>query len=198
LLDELAYQFAAHKFDLRYLMRAITSSEAYQRTSASSDASQDDPRLFARMAVRGLSPDQLFDSLLMAAQQETWPPALNQGAGGPNNPRAEFRRKFASVKDNQTETQTETLQALYLMNSKFIQDAVERHGGALHTITSAGPQVLMTRRLEELYLITLSRRPRPSEMDRLLKYVQQGGSATDALADIFWALLNSAEFRMNH
>ena len=33
LLDELARQFAAHEFDLKFLIRAITASQAYQLTS---------------------------------------------------------------------------------------------------------------------------------------------------------------------
>ena len=34
LLDELAKEFVAHDFDVQYLIRAITASDAYQRTSA--------------------------------------------------------------------------------------------------------------------------------------------------------------------
>src|SRR5262249_4853444 len=34
LLDLLAREFAAHKFDLKFLVRALTATQAYQRTSA--------------------------------------------------------------------------------------------------------------------------------------------------------------------
>src|SRR5262249_27583586 len=67
LLTELTRQFVAHKFDVKYLIRAITSSQAYQRTSAVTDPAQSEqPRLFARMALRGMTPEQLFDSLAQA------------------------------------------------------------------------------------------------------------------------------------
>jgi hypothetical protein len=49
--------------------------------------------------------------------------------------------------------------------------------------------------------VTLGRKPRPSELEKLVKYVNDGGSRGDAkaaLTDIFWALLNSAEFMLNH
>src|SRR5919204_660401 len=56
LLDELARAFAAHNFDTKFLIRAITSSQAYQRTSVVSHPSQKNPRAFARMPLRGLTP----------------------------------------------------------------------------------------------------------------------------------------------
>ena len=66
LLNLLAKDFADHQFDVQYLIRAITASRAYQLTSARTDKSQDDPTLFARMPLRGLTGEQLFDSLATA------------------------------------------------------------------------------------------------------------------------------------
>jgi hypothetical protein len=56
-------------------------------------------------------------------------------------------------------------------------------------------------RLRAFGSATLSRKPRAKELDRLVKYVTSGGpkgNETDALADVFWALLNSGEFMINH
>jgi Protein of unknown function (DUF1553)/Protein of unknown function (DUF1549) len=197
LLDELAYQFAAHKFDLKYLIRAITASQAYQRTSARSDPSQDDPRLFVRMAPRGLSPEQLFDSVLVATDYAASVPRPANREDERSNPRAEFVTKFANNADKRNQTQTSILQALYLMNSKFVAEALERPGGSLDAIAGAAAQVPLTRRIEELYLIALSRKPRAEEMERLRKYIDNGADRK-ALADVFWALLNSPEFILNH
>ncbi len=203
ILDELAYQFAAHKFDLKYLVRAITGTQAYRLTSVQSHDSQADPRLFARMAVRGLSPEQLFDSVQLATGWiDRTPNNMNRGFGfQPNTPRAQFLSKFANNKDKRTETQTSILQALFLMNSGFMADAVEK-GDCLKTIAGAGAHVPTSRRIEELYIITVSRKPKPAEMERLLKYVEtsnaSGAEPKKAMADIFWALLNSAEFILNH
>jgi len=198
LLDELAHQFAAHKFDLKYLIRAITGTQAYQRTSARSDGSQDDLRLFARMAPRGLSPDQLFDSVLAATDYADNVARPTSQEDGHSNPRGEFIRQFANSADKRTQTQTSILQALYLMNSRFVADALERPGGSLDAIANAAADVPLTRRIEELYLITLSRKPRAAEMERLRKYTDNGASDRKALADVFWALLNSPEFSLNH
>src|SRR5262249_56364282 len=66
LLDELAHQFVAHDFDLKYLIRAITGSQTYQRSSRQTHPRQAEPRLFARAASRALIPEQLYDSLVLA------------------------------------------------------------------------------------------------------------------------------------
>src|SRR5207248_3991949 len=42
LLAELSQQFVAHDYDIKFLVRAITASKAYQRTSSQLHASQAD------------------------------------------------------------------------------------------------------------------------------------------------------------
>ena len=199
LLDELAYQFAAHKFDLKYLIRALIYSRAYQLTSVQSHESQEDPRVFGRMAVRGLSPEQLFDNVQLATGYRV-SNTPNMGRGFPfqqNGPRGEFIARFSN-NDKRTERQTSILQALFLMNGKFLTEAVEHQGGCLDKIASAGAHVPTSKRIKELYIISLSREPRSEEMERMLKYVEAAGDQRKALSDIFWALLNSAEFILNH
>src|SRR5262249_14694730 len=46
LLDELARQFVAHRFDLHFLIRTITASRAYQLTSSATGSSHPEPSLF--------------------------------------------------------------------------------------------------------------------------------------------------------
>ena len=49
--------------------------------------------------------------------------------------------------------------------------------------------------------MVLSRKPRPEESERFVKYVDSTAAARDpanALADVFWVLLNSPEFLLNH
>lgn len=203
LLDELAFQLAAHNFDLKYLMQAIIGSQAYQLTSEQTHASQEDPRLFARAAVRGMSPEQLFDSVLLAVGYRGEPGGNqpNRFFGlQPGTPRGEFLSRFSNVADKRTETQTSILQALFLMNGKWINDVIELRDGNLDRIAGANSSVPMSRRITELYIITLSRKPTTNEMDRLLSYVENNpsGDAKKGLADIFWALLNSPEFILNH
>jgi hypothetical protein len=190
LLDELARQFVEHRYDLKFLIRAMLTSRAYGLTSRTTDPAQDDPRLFARMAVRGLAPEQIFDSLMEATRYEQVPPGA----------RAEFLARFANPAEKRTEAQTSILQALALMNGKLVADATSLARSA--TIGAADAPFFDTaERIEILYLAALSRKPRPDESARLVRYVDQGGPSGDpkqALADVFWALLNSSEFLFNH
>lgn len=195
LLAELTAQFVANKHDVKYLIRAITASRAYQRSSAASHVSQNQPRLFARMAVKGLTPEQLFDSLALATGFQD-PNGHPPGVIVPNTPRGDFLQMF-STQDGKTETQTSILQALTLMNGKLITNAtdVTANQKLAALLDGAGTNV---EKLGSLYLNTLSRLPRPEESARLLEYLDSQPDARAALADAFWALLNSSEFRFNH
>ncbi len=52
LLEELGQAMVRHHFDLQFLIRAITASRTYQRSSRQTDPSQDDPRLFGACRSR--------------------------------------------------------------------------------------------------------------------------------------------------
>jgi hypothetical protein len=198
LLDDLARGFVAAGFDTGYLIRAICLSQAYGRTSARTHASQDDPRLFARMAVKGLTAEQFYDSLALAVGHRDGgdrdPFAPDRGS-----PRGRFLAQFAP-QGRPGEPETSILQALTLMNGKFVTEATTPGRSATLTAVTQTPLMDTGQRVEALYLATLNRKPRPAELARLLPYVRRAdrGGEPERLADVFWMLLNSAEFRLNH
>jgi hypothetical protein len=202
LLDELAQRFVDHNFDLKYLVRAVVATQAYQRSSVASHPGQDDPRLFARMVIRGLSAEQLFDSLAEATEFQDNSPAITNRFVDPESltPRQKFLARFAH-QDKPTEAPTSILQALYLMNNSFVAERTSlEQNKTLATIADAA-RTDTSRRIETLFLVVLSRKPAAGELKRFVAYIDRGDPAGDhrkALADVFWALLNSAEFRLNH
>jgi Protein of unknown function (DUF1553)/Protein of unknown function (DUF1549) len=201
LLDEIAADFAAHDFDLKYLIRAITATRAYQLSSRKTDDSQDQPQQFARMTVQGLTGEQLFDSLAAAVGFFEPTPQQNVFAFNQTGPRAEFLELFATDNNSPTERQTSILQALALMNGQFTSTATNLDNSATLAAVAEFPLMKDADKIETLYLASLARRPHPGESDRLTKYIESGGPSKDkkaALADIFWALLNSSEFLFNH
>jgi hypothetical protein len=201
LLDELAREFAAHKFDLKFLIRAIVLSRRYQLTSVLSDPSQKDPRLFARQAVRSLSPEQLFDSVAEAIELDGRYviEANANNPFGPRTPRGQFLSKFPN-QDKRTLAETSILQALFMMNGDFMARSTRLEGNKnLESI--ANSTIGRGRRIEQLYLMTLSRKPTKKELGVMLGYVKgraKAGNEKKAFEDVFWALMNSAEFMLNH
>ena len=203
LLDEMAQQFALHHFDLNYLIRAITLTRAYQLTSQSPSTSDDDLSQFARMPLRRMTSDQLFASIVQATgfREERKPAQRGVALPDLTSAAAEFRNRFADQSVPRTEAETSILQALALMNGKLISDATDLAKSETLVAVAEAPFLTTPERVETLFLATLSRKPAPDELAELVGYVESGGAAKDpkkALTDIFWALLNSAEFALNH
>jgi hypothetical protein len=200
-LKALTDAFVASGYDLRYLFRTITATRLYQLTSARSDASQDTPRECARMAPRGLSPEQFFDSLALATGFIDTTPPRQRGVPGVRTPRNDFLAKFANQSERRTEPELSVVQALVLMNGQFVTDATGIENSRTLAAVLEAPKLTTAERIEALFVATLSRKPRPEEAAKYLKYVERGGPSGDAkraLADVFWVLLNSAEFGLNH
>src|SRR5439155_774182 len=56
-------------------------------------------------------------------------------------------------------------------------------------------------KIDALFLAALARPPRSDEAERFTRYLKEGGAKGDAksaLGDVFWVLLNSPEFLLNH
>jgi hypothetical protein len=204
LLDELASEFAEHDFGLEFLLRAITSSQTYQLSSARTHESQDDPRLFARMNLKGLTSSQLFNSLAQATGYQE--PALQRFQGqfvinGQSNPKSELLEVFQGDSPSLLDRQTTIIQALAMMNGRFTGDASSVSKSQTLSAVVEYPGLETNQKIETLYLATLSRKPRDDEMERLAKFVadrEASKNEREALGDVFWALLNSSEFFFNH
>jgi hypothetical protein len=190
-LDELARAFVASGYDLRFLMRVLTGTRAYHLSSVAPDGKPADLRLFSRMNVKGLTPEQVFDSLIEAT-------ALR----GPQLPRlrTRFLTRFPRG-ESRLEGRTSTPQALALMNGELLAAAVDPAGDTTLGSVVASPFLTDGEKIDTLFLAALSRPPRDPERRRFVAFVAQGGATggqPQALADVFWAMLNSPEFLFNH
>jgi len=201
LLDELAAQFVAHDYDVKFIIRGLMASRAYQLTSRQTDESQADRRLFAKMAIQGLTTDQLFDSLAVAtgyfeSNAERNPLNINN-----DTERAKFRELFQNEVGGPVDAETTILQALALMNGEFVENATGLEESTTLTAVAESPFLETAERVRALYFCALSRPPNEEELAKMVQYVDSGGPQNNpkvALGDLFWALLNSSEFILNH
>jgi hypothetical protein len=152
------------------------------------------------MNVKMLTAEQLYDCISVASM------LVGTGSEGfsiirfGNSSRDEFLQQFQTLAGRSTEFQGGIPQALTLMNGTLISSATDLAGSGLLKSLEA-PFFTDDQRIEVLYLATLARRPSASEWALLREYVNDRDAGTpirERLADILWALLNGAEFTMNH
>jgi hypothetical protein len=201
LLDEVAGHFIASNYDLRELFRTIVLSRAYRLSSGAETADPKRHELFAQMNVKLLTAEQMYDcitvaSMLVSAEAGT---GFNLARVG-NTTRDQFLQQFRAPPGRATEYQAGIPQALTLMNGGLISNATGlASSGLLKTLEV--PLINNKDRVEILYMATLSRTATASEQQLLGEYITEDASGAELyepLADVLWALLNSAEFTMNH
>mgnify|MGYP002623000223 CR=1 FL=1 len=201
LLDDLAEEFIAHDYDLKFLMRTMTLSRAYQLSSRQTDPSQGEPHHFARVRLKGLSPEQVYDSLQQATGRFEPFSLQNPFIFGQETPRGRFGELFSDQGTTPTNRPTTVLQSLAMMNGDLVTTETSLEASSLLGSVADFPGFDTGDRIEAVFLATLSRPPSDAERERFVTYVDGGGPHDDsqrALGDVMWALLNSSEFLYNH
>lgn len=194
----LATAFAESGYDPKWLVRTIVATDAYQR-EARPRRNSDAVPMQANVA-QPLRGDQLFNALLSAVERKE--PALRnndrggKAYGGKINARNIFSVLFGfDPSDSREEISASVPQVLALMNSpQFAREVSARSPrtmlGKLFRETPENEDLVV-----ELYLRCLSREPVDDELTTALGFFEEVGSRREAAEDLFWALLNSAEFR---
>jgi hypothetical protein len=202
MLDELAKQFQESGYDIKALIRWIMNSEAYNLSSQMTKANEKDEILFSHMALKPMTPEQLFDSLLTAT-------AAHKTSGGDTDKRRDawlnqFTFTFANDEGEEGSSFQGTIpQALMMMNGELMDKATGGQSGsfladlrdAALLQRKARPDLYMVNRL---YLAALSRAPSNRERAAASHLLETQPDTIFVLEDIFWALLNSNEFVLNH
>jgi Protein of unknown function (DUF1549)/Protein of unknown function (DUF1553) len=193
LLADLAGQFAASGFDVKYLIRAICNSDTYQRSSKPYKGNEDHPaELYARQTVRPLTPEQLYDSLTMlVGAPGNRGPRAKQNPRGQGNAREQFIN-FFSAEDGAdvTEYQAGIPQVLRLMNAPQLNNAA-----VLQPLIRGGKGQAEV--VEKLYLTVLARRPTAEEKEMVAKFLKKDTEPRSGYAGVLWVLMQSSEFALN-
>lgn len=205
LLDELGKRLIEYNYDLRKLVRDITTSYTYQLSTQPRDPSITDTRNFALAQVRRMGAETMLDAISRVTESQVKFPGLPLGASASQVAEGNSGVYFLNVfgrpsratvcacerKDNPT-----LAQSLHLINGDTIDAAVKKPGGRLDKLlaaTTPNDQII-----NQLYVAALSRTPSPEEFEKINAYVTASADQRAALEDTFWSLLNSKEFMFNH
>jgi hypothetical protein len=217
LLKSLAKDFVIYNYDLQHLMRTILNSEAYQRTSQTNESNKDDQLYYSHAYVKPLSAEQFFYSVLQATGFERLQQVRMKGSkkqGGEDRKgmlrqlegmKREHLKKFLFLLDNGEMEEIEAFngtvpQALMMINGDIVNNSAnyKERGSFINYVLSNWRDTID--RVQSIYLNVLSRKPTAKEQTYFQRYLDRSLYRNKDLAyeDLYWVLLNSAEFSLNH
>jgi Protein of unknown function (DUF1549)/Protein of unknown function (DUF1553) len=205
LFDRLGEEFVKSGYDCKQAMRWIANSEPYNLTSRTTKKNaRDNPAigeaaLFTHVYVKPMTAEQLYDSLIIATN------AHKSGRSGWEQAEAQrhtwlqkFVQTFGTDDGGESSSFDGTIpQALMMMNGPLVQDAVSvKAGSHLHELlTGKGSE---NQKIQRLYLTALGRMPSRPELGAAQRFLNNSHDPLTVYQDLFWALLNSNEFIINH
>jgi hypothetical protein len=213
LLDALAKDFVAHKYDIRHIERVILLSRTYQLSAKVNDTNRLDKVNYAHAYIRPMMAESVIDVLNCAlGTTETFGndarpgmKAVEVGTSLIQNPQLAYAFRIFGRPPRTTACDCERAmepalpQKLFLMTDDGIfgpQGKVNRPTGRFQTLLKSSKTDDEV--LDELFLATLSRLPNGKERQIYTENRQRVGSRREAMFDALWALLNTREFILNH
>ncbi len=218
LLDGLAKDFLARKFDVKHIIRTIANSRTYQLSMHANPSNELDDKYFSHALVKRkrLSAEVLLDAICKATDQpeeftgmppETRAVQLPDGqvifTGGryASWDRHPFLKAFGqpareAACECEREGDVNLARALEIKNGEFLLGKIRApHNRIGKLLERKLPDADI---VTELFLATLSRPPLPDEAQAALAHVTSAGDKRAAWEDIQWALLNSNELLFRH
>ncbi len=195
------------KFDIKAFVRELALSQTHQRSSQMPVGKEFPPEdRFAQAILRPLSPEQLAWSCMEAtgyyesqrlaqkgkATEERLYTLLSKNV-------APFVTVFGGQPGDPADLgfQATLDQTLFLRNGPQIRRwLAPRNGNLTYRLLKIKDE---TELVEELFLSVLTRYPSDEERTQVMEYLSRNQTnRTEALQELAWALIASAEFRFNH
>ena len=216
LLEALAKDFAEQGYDLRHLIRRITTSRTYQLSSEPNATNEDDGINYSRALMPRLPAEVLLDAVHTSLDR---PGSFKQykeieravalpgikGTFLDNNPHHDdrFLRLFGKPprllnSDTERLNEISLAQVFEMTSGETLSALLEMKGNRLDQLLDDGRS--NEKILSTLYWTTITRPPSTRERETLLPLLADPSRETrrKALEDITWALLNSKEFIFRH
>ncbi len=224
LFDALATDFVAHRFDVKHLIRTITNSAAYQRSSKPLPANAADDRFYSHYLIRRLPGEVILDAYADITGVPTPFNQLKTNAGDsvtaittyPLGTRAvqlpdslavsRFLEAFGRADRVQTcscekTSDASVTQALHLNNGQTLNDKLRDKNSVISRWLAAKQSDAEI--VDHVFLAALARTPTVDEREKFLAILgaatKEGPQARrETIEDFVWAVLTGREFLFNH
>ena len=201
LLDKLAQSFKESGYDTKALVRWIMNSDAYNLSSVSIKENEKDETLFSHMNLKPFTPEQLFDSLIVATAAHKTSGDVEDNSRRRDQWLRQFVIAFANDEGEESLNFQGTIpQALMMMNGELMEKATGgKPGSFLHDLFEQAQLKGSAENyiIGNIYLAALSRNPTAREMGEARNFLMHNPDKIQVMEDMFWALLNSNEFVLN-
>jgi Protein of unknown function (DUF1549)/Protein of unknown function (DUF1553) len=171
-VNRLSAAFRAMNFKPKWLFRTIMNSDAYARETQTPASASD---RFATLRPTRLRGDQVADLVTQVL--------------GDVKARDRIAREFSfDPSIPQEDIDGSIQQALALMNNPSVQQRIVKVANEMAKINPDDALI------KETYVRVLAREPSETELQRMTRYFQKVGRRGEAIEDLIWTLVNSAEF----
>lgn len=179
LFDALARDFIAHQFDMKYLMRTIVLSRAYQLSSRPNRTNARDEKMYSRFLVKRLTAEQLLDAICQVTGVPEKFGGLPLGTRASQLPDTKVNSYFLDVFGRPARQITceceraqepNMAQALHLINGASVNQKISAKGGLVDRLIEAKKSD--SEILDEMYLACYARYPTAAERQAILKEIQ--------------------------
>jgi hypothetical protein len=213
LLAYLEGELVTSHYDLKQLYRLILNSKTYQLSSLGRGNQAEAEVNFAFYPLRRLEAEVLIDAICEVTgttekyssaipEPYTFLPEGYRSIALPDGSiTSSFLEEFGRPPrdtglESERNNRVTPSQRLQMLNSTHIQRKLEQ-GPRIQELIAAGPRPRPL--VESLYLTILSRFPTDEEMKISLRYLDANKKTRrQAIIDLAWALVNSAEFMYRH
>jgi hypothetical protein len=246
MLEQLGQEFIKYKYDPKAVIEWICNSDAYNLSYVAATKDMSKPEYdayFARMPLKAMSPEVLFNSLETALKADM---AVDKEArkAARENWMKKLVNNFGDDEGNEMTFNGTIVQALLMMNGKELNEEIKRNDGTVHkaiakyrgndariieeifltalgrrpstttvTVTTVENKKKVTHSMNELAIVQAHLRasagagvagpgpapaPKGKGKDKAPAPSRPSNSYEAAYEDLFWSLLNTSEFMLNH
>lgn len=193
LLNEISALFIKSGYNVEGLVEGIVGSNAYRLAT---EQSGEAPARLASPIVRGLTGEQMYDSLQAAAGLQA--ERQDVAGGAVRGRRRDFAATFYVERPNTAERSIS--QALTLMNGSLVNELASPKGNPMLASVLSSPFMTFDEQIDTVFIAVLSRHARDAELQVVKRNYESRPDAVreQHLGNLFWVLVNSSEFNTNH